>query len=71
MFMVSIGGSVLVSPQIAQFGEKRFENPQTVNLHKILVDCIAIHELMAERRGAGLEAEGRRQRTKATLVSVQ
>ena len=34
--------------QISKLGEKRFENPQTTNLHRILMGCIFIHELMAE-----------------------
>ena len=29
-------------------GEKRFENPQTVNLQRVLNDTIAIQELIAD-----------------------
>ena len=43
--------------QIAQLGEKRFENPQTANLHRILVDTIAIHELMTEGEAKPLEQQ--------------
>ena len=61
--------------QVAQLGEKRFENPQTANLHQILVDCLAIHELMVEREREGEgeeEGTGRRRRksTREKLVSV-
>ena len=51
--------------QIAQLGEKRFENPQTANLHRILVDTIAIHELMTEGESTPLE----KQQTKSKQVS--
>ena len=43
--------------QLAELGEKRFENPQTVNLHKVLLDSVAIQDLMAEKRASG-EGEG-------------
>ena len=62
--------------QVAQLGEKRFENPQTANLHQILVDCLTIHELMVEREregeGEGEEGAGRRRRksTREKLVST-
>jgi hypothetical protein len=53
--------------QIAQLGDKRFENPQTANLHRILVDTIAVHELMVEGE-AKPPLEG--QRKKAQQVSL-
>ena len=61
--------------QVAQLGEKRFENPQTANLHQILVDCLTIHELMVEREREGEgeeEGAGRRRRksTREKLVSA-
>ena len=56
---------MIVWLQIAQLGDKRFENPQTANLHRILVDTIAIHELMAE--GEAKPPEG--QQKKSRLVS--
>ena len=61
--------------QVAQLGEKRFENPQTANLHQVLVDCLTIHELMVEREREGEgeeEGAGRRRRksTREKLVSV-
>ena len=61
--------------QVAQLGEKRFENPQTANLHQILVDCLTIHELMVEREREGEgeeEGAGRRRRksTREKLVST-
>jgi len=53
--------------------EKKFENPQTANLHHILVDCLSIHELMVEREREEVEEgegeERRRRRTKGKLVS--
>ena len=54
--------------QISQMGEKRFENPQTANLNKVLEDSIAIHELMVERQQQeqGARAEG--ETPKRTLV---
>ena len=56
--------------QIAQMGDKRFENPQTANLQQILADTIAIHELMLEKeRGPPTEEEGAQRRPKSTLVS--
>lgn len=71
----------IISPllfQISQLGEKRFENPQTSNLHYILVDCLAIHELMEEKRSheeLGLEVEegqrgGRRQQVSEILYDL-
>lgn len=50
---------------IAQMGEKRFENPQTTNLNKVLEDSIAIHELMVERQEPETGAE--REKPKKTL----
>lgn len=32
-------------------GEKRFENPQTMNLQSVLSACAAIHQLLADREG--------------------
>ena len=48
--------------QIAQLGDKRFENPQTANLHRILVDTIAIHELMVEGEAKPLEGQQKKTR---------
>ena len=48
--------------QIAQLGDKRFENPQTANLHRILVDTIAIHELMVEEEAKPLEGQQKKTR---------
>lgn len=39
-------------------GERRFENPQTINLQSVLSACAAIHELLADRER---EAEGERE----------
>lgn len=51
--------SLLLPPfQIATMGERRFENPQTANLARILADTIAIHELMVAKEQEG-EEEGR------------
>ena len=36
--------------QVAQLGDKKFENPQTVNLQKILNDTIDIEGLKAEKK---------------------
>ena len=47
----------LILIQIAQLGDKRFENPQTANLHRILVDTIAVHELMVEGEAKPLEGQ--------------
>lgn len=35
--------------QIQELNGKKFENPQTANLHKILEDSIAINELLKEK----------------------
>ena len=35
--------------QIQELNGKKFENPQTANLHKILEDAITISELLKER----------------------
>ena len=65
--------SLFLPHQVAQLGEKKFENPQTANLHHILVDCLSIHELMVEREREEVEEgegeERRRRRTKGKLVS--
>lgn len=34
-------------------GERRFENPQTVNLQSVLLACAAIHQLLAEKEREG------------------
>ena len=45
--------------QISQMGEKRFENPQSVNLQSVLSACAAIHQLLADReREEEREGEG-------------
>lgn len=52
---------VLALLQISQMGEKRFENPQTVNLQSVLSACAAIHQLLADREREeerGGEGEG-------------
>ena len=38
-----------MSLQISQMGERRFENPQTVNLQSVLSASTAIHQLLADR----------------------
>lgn len=38
------------SVQISVLGSKRFENNQTANLQRILVECQGIQELMNERK---------------------
>ena len=53
----------LILFQIAQLGDKRFENPQTANLHRVLTDTMVIHGLMMEKKmadggGEGQEEEG-------------
>lgn len=53
---------MIVWLQIAQLGDKRFENPQTANLHRILVDTIVIHELMVEGEAKPLEGEQKKTR---------
>ena len=35
--------------QISQMGERRFENPQTMNLQTVLAACTNIHQLLADR----------------------
>ena len=34
--------------QLSCLGEKRFENPQTANLNKILIDCKLIYKCLEE-----------------------
>ena len=38
-------------------GEKRFENPQTINLQQILVTYLALHKLLADRKKEEEEEE--------------
>ncbi len=44
--------------QIAQLGQKRFENSQTVNLQRILQDTIDIEQLVAEKKASELDIDG-------------
>ena len=39
-------------------GEKRFENPQTINLQQILITYLALHKLLADRKKEEEEEEG-------------
>lgn len=48
----------LILFQIAQLGDKRFENPQTANLHRVLTDTMVIHGLMMEKKMADGGGEG-------------
>ena len=41
--------------QIQELNGKKFENPQTANLHKILEDSISITELLKERNNNSTE----------------
>ena len=54
--------------QISQMGERRFENPQTMNLQEILASCVAIHQLLAEKEKE--EEEGEEEEKKSKMVGV-
>ena len=46
---------MLLFLQIQELNGKKFENPQTANLHKILEDSISITELLRERNNNSTE----------------
>ena len=56
-----------VSSQISQMGERRFENPQTMNLQSVLSACTAVHQLLAER---GMEQSGTVRGNLCVIVAV-
>lgn len=55
--------------QIARVADKKFENPQTSNLNRVLLDCIAIHELMAERATPMDKAEQQKSKLVSKTIS--
>ena len=52
--------------QISTLGDKKFENPQTANLQKVLQDCLTIHDLI---KGRGMKDTVEISQPKSTSVS--
>lgn len=50
-----LAGLMMLFLQIQELNGKKFENPQTANLHKILEDSISITELLKERNNNSTE----------------